>query len=145
MKRNACANRNQQHKNQVENRSIRCRLMSIRTKCVKKQTRKRSFRHELVLLRTSGSLQNRYLRHILCFTEDRKESTQQQVYHQQRGAGCQPCKEEVEASSQRRCCGGVRGAALSKKSAHGGAAQRPASGRNGWKLSEEGFGLCLNV
>ena len=31
----------------------------------------------------------------------------------------------------RRCCGGVRGAALSKKSAHGGAAQQAASGSSG--------------
>lgn len=39
----------------------------------------------------------------------------------------------------------MRGAALSKKSAHGGAAQRAASGSNGWKLSEEGSGLRLNL
>lgn len=84
-----------------------------------------------MLLRTSGSLQNRYLRHRLCFTENRKESTEQQVYHQQRRAGCQPCEEEVIPSPPRRCCGGVSGAALSKKSAHGGAAQRAASGSSG--------------
>ena len=93
--------------------------MSLRTKCRIKQVKKRSFKHELALMITSGSLQSQYLRYILWFTQNWKEANQQQVYHQQRRAWWQPGREEVKPSPQRRW----GWAALGKKSAHVGAAQ----------------------
>lgn len=68
-----------------KSRSIQCQLTSIRTKCTIKQMRKRSSRHELVLLRTSGSLQNQYLRHILWFTQNRRETSNRFIINREQG------------------------------------------------------------
>ena len=47
--------------------------------------RKRSFRHELVLLRTSGSLQNQYLRHVLWFTQNGRETSNRFIINREQG------------------------------------------------------------
>lgn len=95
-----------------------------------KPVKKRTFRQDLVFVTTSGCLQNPYLRHILWFTRNQKETNYQQVYHQQRRDGVNHKKRRSNPSPK-----GGGGAVLDKMSAPCRTAQWAAWRSIVWKWS----------